>query len=97
MDRTGDRLGTPGPQKRKEEMVEEFRETSHLGEPGECEEHLVSRQQVITELESEAQTEPEQEPCVPTDCKEQEHGRELVSLDIPDFLLSDAPEEKNGG
>ncbi|XP_047662692.1 trimethylguanosine synthase isoform X2 [Tachysurus fulvidraco] len=96
VDRTGDRLGAPGPQERKEEMVEEFRETDHLGEHGECEEHLVSRQQVITELESEAQTEPEQEPCVPTDCKEQEHGRELVSLDIPDFLLSDAPEEKNG-
>ncbi|XP_060729603.1 trimethylguanosine synthase isoform X2 [Tachysurus vachellii] len=96
VDRTGDRLGAPGPLERKEEMVEESRETDHLGEHGECEERLVSKQQVITELESEAQTEPEQEPCVPTDCKEQEHGRELVSLDIPDFLISDAPEEKNG-
>lgn len=91
LDRTGNRHDAPDPPECKEEKVEECRETSHLGKHGECEE------QVITEMEPEPLTEPEQETCVPSDCMEQEHGRELVSLDIPDFLLPDAPEDENTG
>ncbi|XP_058228736.1 trimethylguanosine synthase isoform X2 [Hemibagrus wyckioides] len=89
LDRTGNGHDAPDPLECKEEKVEECRETGHLGEHGECEE------QVITELEPEPLPEPEQETCVPSDCMEQEHGRELVSLDIPDFLLPDAPEDEN--
>uniref|UniRef100_W5UKV7 Trimethylguanosine synthase n=1 Tax=Ictalurus punctatus TaxID=7998 RepID=W5UKV7_ICTPU len=92
LDRTGDGHGAPNPQECPEEKLEEFKETSHLGEHGECEERLFSEQQVITELERE----PEQESHVPSDCHEQEHGREHIPLDIPDFLLPDAPEDENG-
>ncbi|KAK3534226.1 hypothetical protein QTP86_007028 [Hemibagrus guttatus] len=88
LDRTGNGHGAPDPQECKEEKVEEFRETAHLGEHGECE------QQVISELEPEPLSEPEQETCVPSDCN-MEHGRELVSLDMPDFLLPDAPADEN--
>lgn len=91
LDRTGD--GAPDPQDCKGEKVEEFTETAQLGEYGECEERLVSKQQIITE----PVTEPAQETHVLSDCKEQEHGRELMPLDIPDFLLPDAPEDENGG
>lgn len=93
LDRTGDGHGAPNPQECPEEKLEEFKETSHLGEHGECEERLFSEQQVITELEPE----PEQESHVPSDCHEQEHGRDHIPLDIPDFLLPDAPEDENGG
>lgn len=92
LDRTGDGHGK-GP----EGKVEEFRQTTQLGEHGECEERLFSKQQVITELDPKPLTEPELETYVPSDGKEQEHGRELMPLDIPDFLLPDALQDENGG
>ncbi|XP_060761608.1 trimethylguanosine synthase isoform X3 [Neoarius graeffei] len=92
LDRTGDGHGAPNLQEYKEEKMEEFRETAQLGEHGECEE--CSKPQVITELELEPKplTEPELET---SDGEEQEHGRELVPLDIPDFLLPDVPQDEN--
>lgn len=68
----------------------EFKKTAQLGEHEEHEEPSVSKQQIRTELE------PEQEAHISLDCNE-EHGRELVPLDIPDFLLPDAPEDENDG
>ncbi|KAF4076849.1 hypothetical protein AMELA_G00219810 [Ameiurus melas] len=96
LDRTGDGHGAPNPRECQEETLEEFKETTQLGEHGECEERLFSKQQVVTEPEAGPLTEPEQESHVPSDCNEQEHGREQIPLDIPDFLLPDAPEEDNG-
>ncbi|MCJ8744761.1 hypothetical protein PDJAM_G00122290 [Pangasius djambal] len=95
-DRMGDGHGAPNSQECKEEKVEQFRETTQLREHGEGEEHLFSKQQVTTELEPEPLTEPEQETQVPSDSKEQELGRELMPLDIPDFLIPDDPEDENG-
>lgn len=97
LDRTGDEHRATNPQECKEEKVEEFREPAQLGVHGEGQERLVSKQKIITELELEPEPEPEQETYVPSDCEEQEHRRELVPLDIPDFLLPDAAEDKNGG
>lgn len=78
-----------------EEEGEEFTETTRPSGNGVCKKRLVSKRQVITELDPEPLTEPEQE--VSSSCNEQEHRREIVSLDIPDFLLPDAPEDELGG
>lgn len=88
-----DRTGDENPQECKETQTEEFREATLLGEHGEREEHFVDRQPIVTNLEPE----PEQDMHVPSDCNEQDHRRELVPLDIPDFLHPDAPEDENGG
>lgn len=87
--RTRDGHGAPDRQECNEEMIEEFKKT---GEHEEHEEPSVSKQQIRTKLEPE----PEQEAHISLGCNE-EHGRELVPLDIPDFLLPDAPEDENDG
>ncbi|XP_046732306.1 trimethylguanosine synthase isoform X1 [Silurus meridionalis] len=84
--------GVTDPQECPGGKVKDFKESHQLVEHGECEEQEMTK--VITELEAEARTpEPELETHVPSDGTEQEHGRELFSLDIPDFLLPDAPED----
>ncbi|KAI5616919.1 trimethylguanosine synthase, partial [Silurus asotus] len=84
--------GVTDPQECPGEKVKDFKESHQLVEHGECEEQEMTK--VKTEREAEARTpEPELETQVPSDGTEQEHGRELFSLNIPDFLLPEAPED----
>ncbi|KAM9439792.1 trimethylguanosine synthase isoform 1-T1 [Clarias gariepinus] len=72
-----------------QECSEDISETTQPKDHAEPEEH-----QDIKRLEPEPPNEPEQEADDPSDCKE--HGREIVTLDIPDFLLPDAPDNESG-